>query len=256
MNLLFNAELANTYKSPSQKIRILSEDWVKNQLYCPNCGHQEIDNYINNKPVADFFCSNCSEDYELKSSRNRFGSKIVDGAYSTMIQRLSSITNPNFFLLRYDLLNFSVQDLIVIPKHFFVPQIIEKRTPLSATARRAGWQGCNILLSQVPEAGKIFFVRDNKIQPKDTVIKGWQKVLFLRSEKEPALRGWTLDVMGCIEKIGKQNFSLNDVYQYENYLSELHPNNRHIKDKIRQQLQILRDNNYLEFRGGGEYRLI
>lgn len=256
MNLLFNAELANTYKSPSQKVRILSEDWVKNQLYCPNCGHQEIDNYIDNKPVADFFCSNCSEDYELKSSKNRFGSRVVDGAYSTMIQRLSSITNPNFFLLRYDLANFSVQDLIVIPKHFFVPQIIEKRTPLSATARRAGWQGCNILLSQVPEAGKIFFVRDNKIQPKETVIKEWQKVLFLRGEKEQTLRGWTLDVMGCIEKIGKQIFSLNDVYHYENYLSALHPNNRRVKDKIRQQLQILRDNNYLEFHGGGQYRLI
>lgn len=255
MNLLFNIELANSYTNPSQKIRVLSEDWVKDQIYCPNCGHKQINEYVNNKPVADFFCTSCSEDYELKSSKNQFGSKVVDGAYSTMIQRLSNTTNPNFFLLRYSLADFSVQDLIVVPKHFFVPEIIEKRAPLSTTARRAGWQGCNILLSRIPEAGKIFFIRDRQIQPKEVVINDWRKVLFLREEHELTLRGWVLDVMLCIEKSGKQSFSLSDVYKYENYLSKLHPNNRHIKDKIRQQLQILRDNSYLEFLGGGQYRL-
>ncbi|HHD16183.1 MAG TPA: restriction endonuclease, partial [Euryarchaeota archaeon] len=34
-----------------------------------------------------------------------------------------------------------------------------------------------------------------------------------------------------------------------------HPNNRHIKAKIRQQLQILRDENIIEFIGNGLYRL-
>ena len=34
-----NKKLANRYSSPSQKIRVLTEDWVNNQIYCPNCGN-------------------------------------------------------------------------------------------------------------------------------------------------------------------------------------------------------------------------
>jgi len=37
--------------------------------------------------------------------------------------------------------------------------------------------------------------------------------------------------------------------------SELHPNNAHVRDKIRQQLQVLRDLGLLEFLGSGSYRL-
>ena len=46
--------------------------------------------------------------------------KIVGGAYRTMIERLQSNNNPNFFLLDYDLQNFEVRNFLVIPKHFFL----------------------------------------------------------------------------------------------------------------------------------------
>jgi type II restriction enzyme len=32
-----------------------------------------------------------------------------------------------------------VNNFFVIPKYFFIPEIIEKRKPLSETAKRAGW---------------------------------------------------------------------------------------------------------------------
>ncbi|MBI5242579.1 MAG: hypothetical protein HY922_02705 [Elusimicrobia bacterium] len=38
-------------------------------------------------------------------------------------------------------------------------------------------------------------------------------------------------------------------------LSELHPNNRHVRPKIRQQLQVLRDLGFVAFLGRGRYRL-
>ena len=97
MQLSFNTRLATKYNNQSQIIRVLTEDWVKNEIFCPNCGNI-IYEYPNNKPVGDFFCSNCNEDYELKSKKNFIGQKIVDGAYETMIERLQSSTNPNFFL--------------------------------------------------------------------------------------------------------------------------------------------------------------
>ena len=66
MKLSFNTPLADNYTSQSQKIRVLTEAWVDDTIFCPNCGHLDIDKYPNNQPVADFYCSNCNEDYELK----------------------------------------------------------------------------------------------------------------------------------------------------------------------------------------------
>ena len=83
----------------------------------------------------------------------------------------------------------------------------------------------------------------------------WKKTLFLREEKEVLQKGWLLDIMRSIEKLGKREFTLDDVYVFENELSKLHPKNKHIKDKIRQQLQVLRDKGYLDFVSRGYYRL-
>ena len=210
----------------------------------------------NNKPVADFFCSNCQEDYELKSKKDFIGTKIVDGAYRTMIERLQNTNNPNFFLLNYDVHDFSVLNFLVIPKHFFVPNIIEKRKALSQTARRAGWIGCNIILKNIPQTGKIFFVRNKQIEQKEKVLTNWKKTLFLREEKEISAKGWLLDMMCCVDKLNQKKFTLNEVYAFENELRLLHPENRHIKDKIRQQLQFLRDKGYLDFISRGSYQLI
>lgn len=255
MNLVFETRIADAYQSQSQKARVLTEYWVDSQVYCPNCGHLDIDKYGNNKPVADFFCSNCKEDYELKSKKDSVGIKIVDGAYRTMIERLQSSNNPNFFFLSYNLQSFEVLNFLVIPKHFFVPNIIEKRKPLSQVARRAGWVGCNILLQSIPQTGKIFFVRNKVVAPKEDVLAQWKKTLFLREEKEVAAKGWLLDVMRCVEKIGKKEFTLEDVYVFEGELSRLYPDNKHVKDKVRQQLQVLRDKGYLDFVSRGHYRV-
>lgn len=255
MQLILDTKLGENYTSASQRIRVLTEQWVDNSVFCPNCGFLNIDKYPNNRPVADFYCSNCREEYELKSKQNSIGTKIVDGAYRTMVERLTSRNNPNFFLLNYDLSDFSVTNFIVIPKHFFVPEIIEKRKPLAETARRAGWIGCNILLNYIPQTGKIFLVRNRQVESKERVLAEWQKTLFLREEKEISAKGWLLDIMRSVEKLGKREFVLDEVYAFEDELSKLHPENMHIKDKIRQQLQVLRDKNYLEFVSPGRYRL-
>jgi type II restriction enzyme len=68
-------------------------------------------------------------------------------------------------------------------------------------------------------------------------------------------RGWTLDVLNVVCSLNEKQFSLADVYAHANELAKLHPKNAHIPDKIRQQLQVLRDLNLLEFLGSGSYRL-
>jgi type II restriction enzyme len=247
-------ESQTPYTSGAQSARVWTEAWVRRELYCPNCGCPSLEKFPNNRPVADFQCADCKEEYELKSQKSRFGTRVVDGAYGTMRERIVASNNPNFLMLNYNLVDFGVTNLFVVPKHFFTPDILERRKPLAETARRAGWTGCNILLNQIPNAGKIFLVRDKQLLPKKTVLAQWQDTLFLR-DATPATRGWLLDVMMCVEAIGKREFQIEDVYAFEERLSRLYPNNRNVKPKIRQQLQFLRDKGYLQFVSRGSYRL-
>ena len=64
---------------------------------------------------------------------------------------------------------------------------------------------------------------------------------------------------GCFDggaRLGREEFLLDDMYAREGELAKLHPANRHVRDKIRQQLQVLRDKGLLEFLGRGKYRLV
>ena len=47
---------------------------------------------------------------------------------------------------------------------------------------------------------------------------------------------------------------MRDVYASAAHLARLHPANRHVEPKIRQQLQVLRDMGLVEFLGRGRYR--
>src|SRR5438105_15075835 len=104
---------------------------------------EEIKAFPNNSPLADFLCTSCNEEYELKSQKNKFGSKVLDGAFRTKCERLAAQNNPNLFLMNYDLSRLSVVNLFVVPKHFFVRDIIEERKLLALTARLSGWIGSN-----------------------------------------------------------------------------------------------------------------
>jgi type II restriction enzyme len=254
MQLKLTSEIAADYSSASQKIRVMTEHWVNRSAFCPNCGYL-LNRFENNSPVADFHCENCREEYELKSKNGEIGKKIVDGAYSTMIERLKSENNPNFFFLTYDKSTFEIRNFLTIPKYFFVPSIIEKRKALAATARRAGWIGCNIDVSNIPELGKIFFVQNGIVKSKDEVLEKWGQTDFVKATQNIEAKGWLLDVLMCVEKIKKDEFSLDDVYAFEGYLKAKHPSNNNVKAKIRQQLQFLRDKKILDFVGRGQYRM-
>lgn len=254
MRLNLPVEIAKSYSSPAQRIRVMTEEWVSRSGFCPNCGNV-LRHFANNRPVADFHCQNCSEEYELKSKNGNMGKKIVDGAYFTMIERLKSDNNPHFFFLTYDKSTLEISNFLTIPKYFFVPSIIERRKALASTARRAGWVGCNIDVSNVPDLGKIFFVQNGVVRSKEEVLAKWSQTEFVRSTNNIEAKGWLLDVLVCVERIKKQEFSLDDVYAFEAHLQAKHPENHNVKAKIRQQLQFLRDRGVIDFLSRGQYRM-
>jgi type II restriction enzyme len=59
-----------------------------------------------------------------------------------------------------------------------------------------------------------------------------------------------------VRGLNKIEFVLPDVYAFAAQLQELHPDNRHVRDKIRQQLQVVRDLGFVEFLGRGRYRCV
>ena len=255
MNLAFDNSILENYHSSSQIARVLTEAWVNQNMYCPRCGNSGIRHFKNNRPVADFYCPICNNEYELKSKNGALGRKIADGAYSTMIERITSNDNPDFFFMSYSKQELKVKNFVLIPKHFFVPDIIEKRKPLSPSARRSGWIGCNILIEKIPEQCRIDIISNGKIIDKDYVVNKVNKSYRLKTNDINS-RGWLLDILNCVNKISSQSFTLEEMYLFEEALHIKHPQNNNIKPKIRQQLQFLRNKGFIEFLGNGRYRKI
>ena len=59
--------------------------------------------------------------------------------------------------------------------------------------------------------------------------------------------------MSCVDRL-PEKFKLSEVYYFSEYLKSRYPENNNIQAKIRQQLQILRDQGLIEFLGNGHYR--
>ena len=256
MNLRFDLSLAEGYKSRSQIARVLTEDWLARNMYCPICGEVSIRRAEPNAPVKDYVCEKCKAQYELKSNKSKsesFQSTVNDGVYRTMISRITSLDNPSFFFMHYD--RYEVNNLVIVPRCFFTPSVIKKRSALKSTAERAGWEGCVIKMNEIPATAKIPIIINGEIRPIPDVVAQYQRVYNLQTNTLES-RGWLLDVLKCVERIPQDNFCLDEVYAFVDELQLKHPDNNHVHDKIRQQLQFLRDKGFIQFFGGGRYRKI
>lgn len=254
MNLGLNQNLASIYKSSSQRARVITESWAQDNLYCPACPFDNLRPTPTGKKVIDFTCPNCDETYQLKSQGHPFGYRVMNSAYEPKIKAIYAGTIPNYLFLHYNPEELIVSDLFVVPKHFVSESIIERRKPLGEHARRHGWVGSNILLGSLPSDARIPIVEDMHEVPKVTVREAWDRFLFLR-EQSVYSRGWLADVLVDVRQLGQETFSLSDIYAFEEKLAKLHPNNKHIRPKIRQQLQVLRNHGIIEFLGKGSYQI-
>ena len=242
------------YKSKSQRARVATEAWGLASLYCPTCDAPQLKDSPTNTHAIDFSCGGCAATFQLKAQSKPLVGRIVDSAYSAMVAAIREDRTPNLFAMHYSMDDWHVENMILIPHFAFPLSAIEKRKPLGPKARRAGWVGCNILLGAIPEDARIPIVVNRKARRPDEVRRQFRRIRKLESVR-PDQRGWALDVLNVLRRIGKTDFNLNEVYSYADELQQLHPNNRHVEPKIRQQLQVLRDKDFLEFVRPGEYRM-
>jgi len=242
------------YKSSSQRARIGTEAWGVINFFCPSCQSPHLEIAPRNTAALDYLCPVCSSTFQLKSQSKAFGSKILDAAYSEMRRAILEDRTPNLFVLHYDLAQWAVRTVILIPHFAFALSALERRKPLSPTARRAGWVGCNILLEKIPTDARIPIIEAGRMRSPSEVRLAYRRLRPLEELKVDK-RGWTLDVLNVVRGLDKPDFSLSEVYAHVSALAKMHPKNAHIRDKIRQQLQVLRDLGLLEFLGDGSYRL-
>lgn len=242
------------YKSASQRARVATEVWAGANLYCPNCTANRLRPSATNTPAVDYLCTRCDAPFQLKSQRRRFARRITDAAYVAMRHAIEEDRTPNLFVLHYEPVRWRVCNVVLVPSFAFTLSVLERRKPLGPNARRAGWVGCNILLANIPFDAKITVVLDG-VPMSPTGVRRQYESLRPLAGLSVEKRGWTLDVLNVVRLLDKTEFSLAEVYAFEQKLGELHPANRFIRDKIRQQLQVLRDLGFVEFLGRGNYRL-
>jgi type II restriction enzyme len=248
------------------------------------------------------------------SSNPKWLKSITDGAYAAMMNAIRHDETPNFYFLHYpstlklrwasDLATWRVKNLLLVPSFAFPPSAIIKRPPLSPTARRAGWIGCNFALNRIPVEARIAIVitrssgrepapislgesreSQSRLTSAATVIVSPEEVREKFKRVKPlkdisvTQRGWTLDVLNAIRRLvdsrrrghesgvvaGKRpslltsaptgEFTTADAYAFTRELEKLYPDHRHVRDKIRQQLQVLRDTGLLLHVERGVWRL-
>lgn len=246
--------LAVAYRSASQRARIISEAWAGSSVYCPRCDSPKLEPSSVNTKVVDFVCPRCTAAFQLNSQSQAFSRRITDSAYEVMRQAIEQNRVPHLLALHYDRLSWCVRSLTLIPSFALTISCLEKRKPLTATARRRGWVGCNILLFNIPSDARILIVADGIPTSPATVRQQFSRLRPLENASYEK-RGWTLDVLKVVRSLDKVEFSLSDVYSHTDALQRLHPKNKHVHEKIRQQLQQLRDMGLLRFLGGAKYSL-
>lgn len=256
MELSLDPHCLEMYTSSSQQARCLSEGWAENNLYCPSCLQPRVLREKAGTEVIDFRCPGCSERYNLKSSKDSFRRRVRDSEYHTFLHAVKTRTAGNLVLMHYDKTRLRVIDLEVIPHFFMTLSCIIPSNPTKPKSRSRPWTGCSISLEMIPQDGHVEMVTDERIKDPQSVHEQYSKTATLLMRKSWEGRGWTADVLRCVRDLRKSSFTLQELCSYENELQKLHPQNKNVQAKMRQQLQTLRDNNILRFIGQGQYELL
>jgi predicted RNA-binding Zn-ribbon protein involved in translation (DUF1610 family) len=245
--------MAVGYTSNSQRARRVTEAWGETGLYCSACARDVLVRLPENTRATDFFCPDCTARYQLKSQNKPMTSRVLGSNYRRMIEAIQIDQTPHFYLLNYKLPEWLVCDLILIPRFVITASVILPRKPLRETARRKHWQGYMLDLDQIPTVAKISLVTAGTIRRPSEVRADFARLEPVRKLKIEQ-RGWTLDLLRCVESLPSAVFHNEDAYGFETRLAALHPENRHVRDKIRQQLQVLRDAGFLDHIERGMWR--
>ncbi len=156
-DLIAQITLNNNWKNESRIVGEASEEYVKNNIKCIRCNNINFEKCKTNEKSKDLICISCNQKYQIKAkcatqkqinsiiNKNTF--KTIGGEYLTTLNNIDQ--NIDYLIILYEKKSYKIQKILYIKNEYINQQCIIPRNPLSANAKRAGWQGCNIVFSNI-----------------------------------------------------------------------------------------------------------
>ena len=137
------------------------------------------------------------------------------------------------------------------------PELLGKYTVPNVADDDEGYYLVGALVQEIDAAleGRIPIVTAGSFQERETPRKAFARLQFL-SRMPAKRRGWAASLLNLLRQLPGNRFSLGDAYLFEEHLARLFPENKNVRPKIRQQLQVLRDAGIIQFEARGRYKFI
>jgi len=119
---------------------------------CPICNNKALVKYKTNQKSKDVKCENCSCQIQIKATkhtkRQSTSLKLLGAEYKTTCLSIKE-NNVHYLVLMYSVVGdkYSINEIYFIDHTDINDSCIIPRTPLSSTAKRAGWQGCMLVFN-------------------------------------------------------------------------------------------------------------
>jgi len=134
------------------------EDTVRARIACPRCRRPKtLTSLPANFECADVICKFCGFLAQVKAvtiSGEQLPARVLGAAWGPQHERILDGVFQPLFVVGFDAPG-SLVKIDYVPAHSLQssPQVFEPRTPLSSSARRAGWQGFTYNLAHLPRIG-------------------------------------------------------------------------------------------------------
>lgn len=155
--LISQIKLQNNWKSESRLVGEACEYYVKNEVKCFRCKSNNFEKCKTNEKSKDLICITCNQMYQIKAKcitckqvdnikcKGKFNT--IGGEYSTTLNNINE--KIDYIIILYEKLSYKILSMLYITNENISSKCIIPRKPLSSTAKRAGWQGCNIIFDNI-----------------------------------------------------------------------------------------------------------
>ncbi len=141
----------NRWTSISRIVGEAVEDCVIT-MSCPICNDKSLVKYKANQKSKDVRCEKCSCQIQIKATKftknQETSLKLLGAEYKTTCSSIKE-NNVHYIVLLYSVIcdKYTINEIYFIDHADINESCIIPRNPLSATARRAGWQGCTLVFN-------------------------------------------------------------------------------------------------------------
>lgn len=147
----------NNWKNESRIVGEACEYYIKNNIKCVRCNENNFKKYKTNETSKDLICISCNQKFQIKAKsvthkqvnniKNKNIFKTIGGEYSTTVKNINE--QIDYLILLYEKKSYKIINILYIKYENINLNCIIPRKPLSTNAKRAGWQGCNIIFDNI-----------------------------------------------------------------------------------------------------------